>query len=128
MKEQSFYEDPHMPREPNLLDQLFVTDEEWNAAYHARDSARLGLLLAEDWVGFEEDGSILFRTEMLRRVGEHPSHDLLLFERQACRVHGYTGFTRGILYASGKPVQSFMRIYAWKDRWQSVSVQFLNIP
>lgn len=126
---QSFYEAEDLPEahEPQLLDELFATDEAWNAAVHARDPYKLAPLLSDGWVGFLPDGRVVFKTQMLKNLAQQPDA-LLLFERQACRVHHQTGITRGVLYVAGRPVQGYMRVFARVEgRWQAVSVQLVPV-
>lgn len=108
-----------------LLEELLAADEEWNAAYHTRDPQRLDALLADQWVGFSPDGAVLFKTQFLERLSKQ-APELLIFERQACRVHGHTGITRGSIYLHGKAISHFMRVYSYSDRWLGISVQLIE--
>lgn len=131
---QSFYDEENQDAasepqvtERQLLDELLLTDEAWNAAVHARDPLLLSPLLSDAWVGFLPDGQVVFKTQMLKNLAQQPPA-LLLFERQACRVHHHTGITRGVLYVGGQAVQGYMRVYAWgQGRWQAVSVQLVGV-
>ena len=105
------------------LDAVLQLDDAWNAAYHRRDPAAMAGVLADDWVGFFPDGRAVFKAELLEGMRHNPPA-ALMFERHAARVHGDTAFTRGTLYANGKRVQSFFRVYARRDgQWRAVGVQ-----
>lgn len=112
-----------LPESAGTLDTLLRADDEWNAAYHWRDPKRLLHMLAEDWVGFFPDGTIIFKRDLLEGMRSNPPASLM-FERHASLVFGNTGVTRGTLYADGERIQSFLRVYAWKGgKWWAVSVQ-----
>lgn len=112
-----------IPEPEGTIDSLLRADEEWNAAYHHRDPERLMTMLADDWVGFFSDGTIVFKNDLLDGMRHNPPFKLM-FERHASLVFGGTGITRGTLYANGERVQSFLRVYAWKGgQWWAVSVQ-----
>lgn len=111
---------------PGNLDSLLKADEAWNAAYHYHDPARLAPLLADDWLGFTPDGTVVFKEHVIEGMKQQP-RALLVFERHACRVCGDTGFTRGTLYVNGERIQSFLRVYTWKGgQWWGVAVQVVG--
>lgn len=100
-----------------------MLDDMWNAAYHHRDPKRMAGVLADDWMAFLPDGSVIFKQELLEGM-LHTPPTTLGFERHASRVYGDTAVTRGTLYADGRRVQSFLRVYARRgETWQAVSVQ-----
>ncbi|EYB67010.1 hypothetical protein DEIPH_ctg053orf0005 [Deinococcus phoenicis] len=110
-------------RSPTDLDAVLALDDAWNAAYHHRDPGRMMPLLAEDWMGFFPDGSVVFRADLLAGM-RHNAPAALMFERHAAHVYGETAVTRGTLYADGVRVQSFLRVYARrKGEWRGVCVQ-----
>lgn len=105
------------------LDAVLALDDAWNAAYHHRDPERLAALLAEDWMGFFPGGQVIFGAELLDGMRRNPPA-ALIFERHAARVYGKTAVTRGTLYANGRRMQSFLRVYAKRGgRWRAVCVQ-----
>lgn len=105
------------------LDALLMLDDMWNAAYHHRDPKRMAGVLADDWMAFYPDGSVLFKQDLLDGMLHNPPATLV-FERHASRVFHDTAITRGTLYADGQRVQSFLRVYARREgAWQGVSVQ-----
>lgn len=105
------------------LDTVLALDDAWNAAYHHRDPARLGRVLADDWMAFFPDGQVVFRADLLEGMRHNPPA-ALMFERHAARLFGATAVTRGTLYANGRRVQSFLRVYAKREgEWRAVSVQ-----
>ena len=105
------------------LDAVLMLDEMWNAAYHHRDPGRMAGVLADDWMAFFPDGTVIFKPDLLDGMTRNlPA--TLVFERHASRVYGDAAVTRGTLYANGERVQSFLRVYARRDgSWQAVSVQ-----
>lgn len=111
--------------ETGNVDSLLRADEAWNAAYHHRDPKRLMTMLADDWVGFFPDGTVVFKRELLEGLTQNPPVTLM-FERHATLTFGNTGITRGTLYANGERVQSFVRVYSWQGgQWWAVSVQIV---
>lgn len=105
------------------LDAVLALDDACNAAYHHRDPERMAGLIAEDWMAFFPDGRVVFRKELLGELRRNPPA-ALMYERHAARVFGDTAITRGTLYANGKRVQSFLRVYARRaGAWRAVSVQ-----
>lgn len=100
-----------------------MLDDLWNAAYHHRDPQRMAGMLADDWMAFFPDGTVVFKADLLEGMMRNdPS--ALVFERHASRVYGDTAITRGTLYADGQRVQSFFRVFARRAGiWQAVSVQ-----
>lgn len=113
-----------MPDQPAAdLDAVLMLDERWNAAYHHRDPGRMAGVLADDWMAFFPDGSVVFKADLLEGMTHNPPA-ALVFERHASRVFGDTAITRGTLYAGGERVQSFLRVYARRaGQWHAVSVQ-----
>ncbi|MFC4426440.1 nuclear transport factor 2 family protein [Deinococcus navajonensis] len=108
---------------PADLDAVLALDERWNAAYHHRDPGRMAQVLAEDWMAFFPDGTVVFKADLLEGMLHNPPA-ALVFERHASRVFGETAITRGTLYADGERVHSFLRVYGRRQgQWQAVSVQ-----
>ncbi|ACO47276.1 nuclear transport factor 2 family protein [Deinococcus deserti] len=105
------------------LDEVLTLDDLWNAAYHLRDPQRMAGVLADDWMAFFPDGTVVFKADLLEGMMRNdPS--ALVFERHASRVYGDAAITRGTLYADGQRVQSFFRVFARRAGvWQAVSVQ-----
>lgn len=105
------------------LDTVLMLDEMWNAAYHHRDPGRMAGVLADDWMAFFPDGTVIFKDDLLDGMTRNPPATLV-FERHASRVYGDTAVTRGTLYAGGERVQSFLRVFSRREgTWQAVSVQ-----
>lgn len=105
------------------LDTVLMLDDMWNAAYHHRDPGRMAGVLADDWMAFFPDGTVIFKPDLLSGMTRNPPATLV-FERHASRVYGDTAVTRGTLYADGQRVQSFLRVFARRgETWQAVSVQ-----
>ncbi|MBB5234398.1 nuclear transport factor 2 family protein [Deinococcus budaensis] len=111
------------PSPESDLDAVLALDDAWNAAYHHRDPERMAPLIAQDWMAFFPDGRVVFRAELLEGMRRNPPA-ALMYERHAARVFGDAAITRGTLYANGKRMQSFLRVYARRGGgWQAVSVQ-----
>lgn len=107
----------------NDLDVVLMLDDLWNAAYHHRDAGRMAGVLADDWMAFFPDGTVIFKADLLEGMLHNPPATLA-FERHGSRVYGDAAVTRGTLYADGERVQSFLRVFARRDgAWQAVSVQ-----
>ncbi|GGO35355.1 nuclear transport factor 2 family protein [Deinococcus humi] len=105
------------------LDAVLLLDDRWNAAYHRRSPQEMAQVLAADWLAFFPDGQVVFKRDALEGMARNPAATLV-FERHASRVFGDTAITRGTLYADGKRIQSFLRVYARREgEWQAVSVQ-----
>lgn len=105
------------------LDAVLALDDAWNAAYHHHDPKRMAMILADDWLAFFPDGQAVFKRDLLEGMRYNPPA-ALMFERHAARVYGDAAVTRGTLYANGRRVQSFLRVYARRGgKWRAVSVQ-----
>lgn len=112
-----------MTATPDDIDAVLMLDDIWNAAYHHRDPKRMASVLADDWMAFLPDGSVLFKDDLLTGMTRTPPATLV-FERHASRVYGDTAITRGTLYTDGDRAQSFLRVYARRNgNWQAVNVQ-----
>lgn len=105
---------------------LVEIDERWNNAYRRKQTTELEEIMCDDWTGFLPDGCTMSKADALERVSQI-QQTFLVYDRQVWQVFGHTGIVRGVMYVNGQKMQSFLRVYVWKDqKWQSACIQIMN--
>jgi ketosteroid isomerase-like protein len=104
---------------------LLKLQQEWIAAIRRRDVNVLGSLIADDYVGINQDGQLGGKEKALEPVRSHtPNREPIVVENQKCRFYGNTAIITGQTVYGGTRRINHTQVWAKRQgRWQIVSWQ-----
>jgi ketosteroid isomerase-like protein len=120
-----------------VSDELKQIENEWVAASKARDGAKLGAILADNWVGLEWDGTIANKAKVLANLkAPDNSLDTIEMGEMTVRAFGNTAVVTGSdVEKSKEKGKDTSGKYIWTDvfvkqngKWQAVSSQSTKVP
>jgi peptidylprolyl isomerase len=118
------------PRQPvNEEQALLKLQQEWIAAIRRRDANVLGSLIADDYVGINQDGIVGDKKQGLEPAQARvPSREPIVTENQKVRFYGNTAIITGQMVHGGTRRVNYTQVWAKRQgRWQIVSWQGTQI-
>ena len=108
---------------------LLKLQQEWIAAIRRRDANVLGSLIADDYVGINQEGIVGDKKQGLEPAQSRvPNREPLVAENQKVRFYGTTAIITGQLIQGGTRRVNFTQVWAKRQgRWQIVSWQGTQI-
>ena len=108
---------------------LLKLQQEWIAAIRRRDAGVLGSLIADDYVGINQEGIVGDKKQGLEpALSRVPSREPIVAENQKVRFYGNTAIITGQLIHGGVRRINFTQVWAKRQgRWQIVSWQGTQI-
>jgi hypothetical protein len=106
-----------------VLVQLTDLEHEWTVANINADKKKLGLILADDYVGPNEDGQMHGKQEYIRDIKREPSIEHWEFEDLKVTLKGDRATLAGkirLVIRGQQVVYEFTDKFVWRDgRWQA---------
>lgn len=106
-----------------VLAQLTDLEHEWTVANINADKKKLGLILADDYVGPNEDGQMQGKQEYIRDIERDPSIERWEFEDLKVTLRGDRATLSGkvrVVRGGQQVVLEFTDRFVWRDgRWQA---------
>ncbi len=108
---------------------LLKLQQEWIAAIRRRDAGVLGTLIADDYVGINQEGIVGDKKQGIEpALASAPSREPIVAENQKVRFYGNTAIITGQLIHGGVRRINFTQVWAKRlGRWQIVSWQGTQI-